>query len=1533
MTPQPPRALAAALALAGLAASLTLPGTACAQVMPASPAAPGAPPGDGGAKTTLAQQARSWEDRGRSDFAAAAWRKLLAVEPANSDALYGLALAQINLGQAQAAAEPLATLRRARPDHPGLRKLERHIAQGSNDTGLLKEARRLAAASQYDAASREYELLLSDRTPQGPLALEYYQTLGGTSAGWEPARRGLERLTRTEPGDARYALALARHLSYREPSRRDAIRQLAALMRSDQSGSADAAASSTPPALSPEQRQEAREAWRQALLWLDARDADQPLYRQFLEAGDDAPVRARLTTLQQGVEEGRRSAEARERDPTVRSRRAGFDALGGGDLPGAAERFQRVLKDRPRDPDALGGLGVVRLREGRLTEARDLLTQAVAGSGGGSTSPWHKGLQSVELRLQLQQAEQALAQHQPQQALDLARRAGQLDPQDPAALAVQGEALLALDQPAQAEARLRQALGLAPSSEPAWRGLLRALHAQGRVGDADLLVESLDDDNARRFGGRGGITAEHLRLSAETLRRRGDLAGAQTELEQALQLDPQAPWVRLALAQLALARGQELQARALMNELQPGSGASTRRETDTWWARAQWQAELNEPLAGLAALDRIAPAERRPEMASLHRRLRVGALIARAQDLTAQGQIAAALTQLQQAQTAAAGDTELLPGLAAAYAEAGQPQRAQQLLRSALTQERGTINRTTQPAARQPLLLQYAQLLQASKQDGELVGVLGQIQSQPLSAAQREQFDGLRLGLALRQVDQLRDAGDTAEAYEVLAPLLAERPVDARLKLALARLYASVGDNNETLETLDAVLLAEPDTLDVWLSAAAIASGLREHDYALGALQRAEALAPQDPRVLAQYSRHYRARGELARAAEYMRAAIASNQRGNTPGTAATANSHRAAARAAAEPQWGRPLGADNPFAARAATQGGRSAGLGGSAGEAPTELPARRLPPVPGLGGLAAPQDTRPLRPLPSTEDWLRGSRSEQRPAAGGLPRLVGAARTDTHEAGSAASYAPPGTWPQSTSSTVAVPVQPGSIDTSALWPLPADTWTTAGGAYPTLPASGALDNLPGNRAPQWRHAAADLNTLATATAQAAAQSAAAWPSVGTDRYAADRYVVERYVGAEPAVDSPPLLPRRNTAGAAPAPRSLRDELAEIVAERGSRELEGVATLRWRNGEAGLSQLVELRSPVGLQLPLGEVGKLQLRLTPTLVDAGSSPSDADGASRFGSQALAGGTAPTSINVSAAGVGLRLGLAGRRWSADLGSTPLGFRIVNAVGGVQFGGEFTPQLGWGVELQRRAVTDSVLSYAGVRDPRTGTVWGGVTATGLSGSLAWKDADLQLAGYGGLQALDGRGVRNNQRLDLGVAATWRISDEAQERIEIGSQLGYQHHAHNLRHFTLGHGGYFSPQHQLTLALPMKAVGRDKRLSWSIAAAPGLNAWREDAAPYFPTDAAAQAQLVNRVALGLATQSSYAARSSFGMSLALQGGTEYSLSNRLLVGSRLNLDTASQYTQLGASLYLRLSLDGGEGAPATWRGPLVEPAPRLD
>src|SRR5690606_34518256 len=207
-------------------------------------------------------------------------------------------------------------------------------------------------------ATSTYRAALGSQEPTGPLALEYYQTLGGTSGGWDEARRGLERLARESPDDAKISLALAQHLTYRESTRREGIAQLARL------------------AGDPEVGQAATDSWRKALAWTGTRSSDIPLYEAFLRAypGDEA-VSARLREVQAAQRTARAQAAA-ARDPLRERSSEGFKALEEGDLEAAEANFRSVLQARPQDPDALGGMGVLRLRQEEFAQARSYLERA-----------------------------------------------------------------------------------------------------------------------------------------------------------------------------------------------------------------------------------------------------------------------------------------------------------------------------------------------------------------------------------------------------------------------------------------------------------------------------------------------------------------------------------------------------------------------------------------------------------------------------------------------------------------------------------------------------------------------------------------------------------------------------------------------------------------------------------------------------------------------------------------------------------------------------------------------------------------------------------------------------------------------------------------------------------------------------------------------------------------------------------------------------------------------------------------------------
>src|SRR5690606_5141247 len=216
----------------------------------------------------LVNQGNYWLDQGREDLAADAWRKLLAVDPNQPDALLGLGLIDLNQGRRAEAQRRLAQLQSAHPDAPQTTRLRMALGGGGGGTSQLQAARRAAAAGRYAEAVRAYDQAFGNAAPPDDLALEYYQVLAGTPDGWERARDGITRL---------------RALASRE----------------DVGGPA-------------------RAAWRQALLWLNASRGDAALYEEFLKLQpNDREVAAKAAQL-------RGQGAAAQQDPNQRLLGEGF---------------------------------------------------------------------------------------------------------------------------------------------------------------------------------------------------------------------------------------------------------------------------------------------------------------------------------------------------------------------------------------------------------------------------------------------------------------------------------------------------------------------------------------------------------------------------------------------------------------------------------------------------------------------------------------------------------------------------------------------------------------------------------------------------------------------------------------------------------------------------------------------------------------------------------------------------------------------------------------------------------------------------------------------------------------------------------------------------------------------------------------------------------------------------------------------------------------------------------------------------------
>ncbi|WP_284347511.1 cellulose biosynthesis protein BcsC [Rhodovastum atsumiense] len=742
------------------------------------------------AARVLLDQASYWLQQAQYEPAQRALDQLLRLEPRSPDALALQAQLQAARGNRRAALESLAALREARPDDPRLATIEQTLRVGTIDPAALEEARRLGREGRAAEAVARYQRLFQG-PPPGPLAVEYYQTLAGTDGGWEQARDGLARLA-ANPQDRRAQLAYAELLTYRPQTRQDGIGRLAGL------------------AQDPATAARAQRAWRQALEWLPLDASAIPAYEAYLARRADDAIAQRLQTA--------RNPPLSAADVAGKQRQAGFAALEAGRLQEAEAAFRAVLAANENDADALGGLGLVRLRQNQTASGRDLLARAIAADPA-HRSRWDGALAGAGVGDEYERAGSLM-------------RRGRL---------------------AEAEQVLRGLIARGGNTAGAQAMLADVLARRGDLAGAEAL---LDRAGAAGSPAAGRVRAEGLRQRAATLSDPAQKVGL---LRAAAAAAPADPWIRLDLARALTASGQKAEARAEMAGLAEG-----RASAEALRAAALFAIEDDRPEDAVALATRLSPAARGPELQALLAQAQARAEIRDAVALGATSRMAARQKLLA---LAAAPDPDGGRGVAIArgFMALHDPAGAREALAIA---QAGT--RTPTPAQR----LAYAGALLSAGDDAGARALLASLPATgALTPAQQQALQGLRNGLAVRAADALGTQGRPADAYDQLAPALAASPDDPGLNLALARLYRGTDDARRALEISLAVLARDPADMATRRAAVQAAIAARDWERAEALAREGTQVAPNDPVAWLAAAELARARGNARRALQDLRTA------------------------------------------------------------------------------------------------------------------------------------------------------------------------------------------------------------------------------------------------------------------------------------------------------------------------------------------------------------------------------------------------------------------------------------------------------------------------------------------------------------------------------------------------------------------------------------------------------------------------------------------------------------------------------------
>ena len=1418
----------------------------------------------------LFSQATFWRANNRPDLARDALERVLAVEPDNARALRGMGELALAADDRDGARQWLDRLRERAPGSEDAARLQAALRREQISNGDLMEARALAKAGDAGAAVARYEALFDGAGPPPDLALEYYQTLAGVDARWREARDGLEQLVRDNPGDPAARQALAEVLTYRQATRDQGIEQLAGLWRD-------------------QERLQVIAPWRQALLWLPQEPASADALRDYLAVRpDDEVVRERLDSVLSGSG-GAAVADA-------------YDALEAGRLSAARRGFQGVLEDDPDSAEAVAGLGLADLRQGRFGAAEQRLARAIRMAPD-RRADWAPALEDARFYGRLAEARALNEQQNYDQALQAViplARAGGRRGRDAALL--QGDILLAQDRPQVAETVFRDLLESDDANSDARVGLVRSLMAQERYDEANRIYAELPAEERMRYGYVRDQQSQVLRERAQALIDDGQVYAGEALLHEAVAAAPRDPWARLALAKRMQARGQSGQAAAMLEPLEAPDA-----EPEALLAAAQFAADQGRWQHALDLLDRLPADARDSDSQALRRRVENGARmaeLARVFDSGDRWRIQSELERLY----AEPPETPAQTGqLANFLVERGESSLALTLVRKDLAKglDRGA------PKDFVPHALVLGRL-GYDREAGELLRELERrAERRPGGAGA---FADARRTLSVASVDHARQSGDFARAYDEAVMALSSDPDNEKLVLALGRVYQEGGLHREAATTYD-WLLARPGP-QLPARRAAVANALAMDDVERAEQLLEEAAPLEDGELLLLAARTARRSGDsrsaLALAEKAADAHYRANRSGAPSALAGSANPFRKSAGKTPENRWlalADGDGNDDGTRADVWLPGNRSPGNEGQHWQPPAreQAVAASAPSgdyyQPGAASRPAPAPT-PVQESARAEARIDRFREDvRRDVAPRVETGLGLRNRDgesglselTEVSGELAFSGVPFRGGRFRGAVTPTFLNAGSVSGSAagrfgFGPLAEGTASLAGNL------EGAYDLIAevGQSAEQLEAAESAVDEAQTAYQEALDEFNTQVPPDPDDENADEVDLV-----TQEELDA------------------LENQVADLEDQRdqAANQFENATGLNVLN-EVGidLDALSDEQRAFVDRFLVSNFGSADFSLEADTPEEFEARSQAVRDLIGGLQARANGYARGAAagNQTEAGMGVGFGYQGRAFAADIGSTPFGFEITNLVGGLGW----APKLGRNGRFilagERRAVTDSLLSYAGVEDPATGDRWGGVVRTGGRLGLTFDNGPLGLYGDLGFYHYDGHNVADNQSVEASLGGYLRPIREDGRELKTGVNVRYMSFDENLSKFTYGHGGYFSPQDYVSLSFPIEYSEDYRRWTWSATFAPGFQSYSSDAAAFFPTLAEEQFWMEILASSGVIDSAYYAAESESGFGVNLGAGLDYRLSPGLKLGTRLGYDTFGDYSETKASVNLNYTLE---------------------
>ncbi|OAZ46294.1 cellulose biosynthesis protein BcsC [Enterobacter cloacae] len=284
-----------------------------------------------------------------------------------------------------------------------------------------------------------------------------------------------------------------------------------------------------------------------------------------------------------------------------------------------------------------------------------------------------------------------------------------------------------------------------------------------------------------------------------------------------------------------------------------------------------------------------------------------------------------------------------------------------------------------------------------------------------------------------------------------------------------------------------------------------------------------------------------------------------------------------------------------------------------------------------------------------------------------------------------------------------------------------------------------------------------------------------------------------------------------------------------------------------------------------------------------------------------------------STNQSANGASVAVGWQNQTWAWDIGTTPMGFDVVDVVGSLSYSNDLGP-IGYTLNAHRRPISSSVLAFGGQKDPNTDTTWGGVRATGGGVSVSYDKGEANGI-WSSLSAdnLSGKHVEDNWRVRWMTGYYYKLINQNNERLTVGVSNMLWHYDKDLSGYSLGQGGYYSPQEYVSFALPVNWRKRTENWSWELGGSVSWSHSKTKDVMRYPLQGLIPDNEPGRYTdKGVMETGS----SSSGTGYTARAIVERRVTSNWFVGLGVDIQEAKDYTPSHALLYVRYSAAGWQG-----------------